>query len=122
MTRFVLGTSSLIFNCDPTRAGGESPKLFQASGRAGDGALYVYSKSSLQRTTHRLHLPRINTETRAALLVFFKDQAQGTKNTFYWFDHQDIARQVRFSDPRLKIVAVGAEHYAVDISLTEDSA
>lgn len=120
MTRFVLGATTLQFNCDPIRPGGERPQLFQQTGRSGAGELYVYSKSSLKRSTHRLRLPRIDADTRAALLVFFSSTAQGTKNSFTWIDHQDIARLVKFSNSKLKIVPAGPSHYTVDITLTED--
>ena len=119
MTRFVSGATTLQFNCDPVRPGGEKPQLQQAA-RDAAGELYVYSKSSLQRRLHRLHFARIDAATRAALLGFMRDTAQGTKYSFTWTDHLDVARTVRFATGKLRITPVGPTHYAVDISLQED--
>jgi len=121
MTRFVLGATTVQFNCDPIRPGGERPQLFQQTGRSGGGDLYVYGKSSLQRTDHRLRFPRVDETTRAALLNFIRNGAQGGKNSFTWIDHTEVSRRVKFAAPRLKFVDVGPGQYVIDIVVQEDN-
>lgn len=120
MTRFVLSATTLQFNCDPLRPGGERPQLFQQTGRDSSGDLYIYSKSRLQRSVHRLHFARIDLATKIALLSFFSTTAQGVKNSFTWIDFAEVARTVRFAETKLQIVPGRPGQYAVKLTLTED--
>ena len=120
MSRFVLGATTLQFNCDPLRPGGERARLHQPTGRNGDGDLYVYAKSSLQRSHHRLRFMRLDEATRTALLDFLRNTAQGARNAFTWRDHLGASRTVKFVSSKLQIVQVGPGQYSTDIILRED--
>ena len=120
MTRFVLGATTVQFNVDPVRPGGATPQLRQPSGRDGSGALYVYSKSSQQRTRHRLRFNRLDEATRTALLAFIRTNTLGVKNCFAWTDHAEVSRSVRFERPTLRIEPLGPGRYKTEIILLED--
>jgi hypothetical protein len=120
MTRFVLGGTTVQFNADPIRPSGEKAQLHQQTGRDGSGALYIYTKSNIDRRRHCLQFTHISAAVRTDLLSFLRNNALGVKETFTWIDQDEVARSVRIEKPTLNLDPIGPDRYAGVIVLIED--
>jgi len=118
MTRFVLGATTLQFNCDPVHPASRRVTVRQQREFSTEGEVVVYEKGAAV-ALHGLDFPRLTAAVADALRDFVERTCRGTRNTFTWYDHADTARTVRLSSSSLPLAPVGGGAFRVSISLEE---
>lgn len=116
---FQSGAVSVQFNTPPTRDGGESPELIQATGYDSDGVLWCYDKGRILRTRYGLTFPRVSDAILAALRSFETGTVRGNRTAFTWYDHAGTTRTVRISG-ELRHQQIGPDRHRVQIDLEEE--
>jgi len=120
MTRFVYGATTLQFNCDPVRSGGnDDTTRLQPMGRYSDGRVVVYDKSDKQSGTHVLPFVRLSSAVMTGLLDFL-ETVQGVRYSFVWTDHLGRNRTVRFKASNIDYAEVGPDRFAATVTVIED--